>query len=45
MRKTTIYLEEDDDKIIARIKNDWAIKHDIGAIRHALRSYRSPRKK
>jgi hypothetical protein len=45
MRKTTIYLDEADDQKIEEIKGDNGLTDDAPAIRLAIRSYRSRRKK
>jgi Arc/MetJ family transcription regulator len=45
MRKTTIYLDDIDDDMIAQIKADHGLTDDAPAVRLALRSYRSRRKR
>ena len=41
MRKTTIYLDTDDDKKLEQIKKDTGLAKDAPAIRLAIRAYRS----
>ena len=45
MRKTTIWLEDEDDQQIEKIKKATKVLPDIAAIRYALHNCRLPRKK
>lgn len=45
MRKTTIYLDDADDEQLKLIKAANGLTKDVQAIRLAIRTYRSPRKK
>lgn len=44
MRKTTIYLDDEDDKKLEEIKDDNGLKQDAQAVRLAIRNYRNRKK-
>ena len=40
MRKTTIYLDDEDDNKLSEIKDENGLKKDAQAVRLAIRNYR-----